>query len=83
MEDLVSIIMPTYNCGKFIGETIESIISQTYKNWELLITDDCSSDNTEEVVLAEDYHDTNVSVKVVKLIQSYAKIVDKTVWLKN
>jgi UDP-N-acetylglucosamine 2-epimerase (non-hydrolysing) len=41
------------------------------------------SDNKEEVVLAEDYHDTNVSVKVVKLIQSYAKIVDKTVWLKK
>ena len=48
--DLVSIIMPTYNCGKFIGETIDSILKQTYTNWELLITDDCSNDNTEKVV---------------------------------
>lgn len=40
-------------------------------------------ENGEEVVMAEDYADTNVSVKVVKLIQSYAKIVNKTVWLKN
>lgn len=40
-------------------------------------------ENDEEVVIAEDYADHNVSVKVVKLIQSYAKIVDMTVWLKN
>lgn len=52
MEDkLVSIIMPTYNCAKFIGKTIESVIAQTYENWELIIVDDCSKDNTEEVVL--------------------------------
>ena len=51
MEDkLVSIIMPTYNCAKFIGKTIESVIAQTYENWELIIVDDCSNDNTEEVV---------------------------------
>lgn len=40
------------------------------------------SDNNEEVVIAEDYTDTNVSVKVVKIIQSYYNIVNKTVWLK-
>ncbi len=49
-EDLVSIIMPTYNCGNFIGETIESVINQTYTKWELIISDDASVDNTEEVV---------------------------------
>lgn len=47
---LVSIIMPTYNCGDFISTTIESILNQTYKNWELIIVDDCSKDNTEEVM---------------------------------
>ena len=40
-------------------------------------------DNKEEVVMAEDYADTNVSVKVVKIIQSYADIVNRTVWGKN
>lgn len=49
-EKLVSVIMPTYNCAKFIGETINSIQNQTYDNWELIIVDDCSKDNTEEVV---------------------------------
>lgn len=48
--DLVSIIMPTYNCGRFIAESINSVLSQTYTNWELLIVDDCSADNTAEVV---------------------------------
>ena len=51
-NELVSIIMPTYNCAKFIGKTIESVLNQTYSNWELIIVDDCSKDNTEEVVKA-------------------------------
>ena len=49
-EELVSIIMPSYNTGKFIGETINSVIDQTYINWELIIVDDCSSDNTDEII---------------------------------
>ena len=49
-KGLVSVIMPTYNCAKFIGETIESIQEQTYNNWELIIVDDCSTDNTKDVV---------------------------------
>lgn len=45
-QPLVSIITPTYNSFSFIDETIRSIINQTYANWELLITDDCSTDET-------------------------------------
>ena len=52
MQDLVSIITPTYNSADFIADTIECILAQTYQNWELLITDDCSSDNTVEIVLS-------------------------------
>lgn len=47
---MVSIIMPSFNSGSFIAESIDSILHQTYTNWELLITDDCSTDNTQEIV---------------------------------
>ena len=50
VKGLVSIITPTYNCGKFIGETIESVQQQTYTNWEMIIVDDYSTDDTKNVV---------------------------------
>lgn len=50
VESLVSIIMPTWNTERFIAEAIQSVLNQTYQNWELLIVDDCSTDNTEQVV---------------------------------
>ena len=49
MEELVSIVMPSYNCEKFIADSIESVVAQTYKNWELIIVDDLSTDKTLEV----------------------------------
>lgn len=50
MNKLVSIIMPSYNTGWFIKETIESVQAQTYSHWELIIVDDCSNDSTDEIV---------------------------------
>lgn len=50
MQDLVSIVMPSYNTGRYIKETIESVLVQSYTNWELIIVDDCSTDNTDDVV---------------------------------
>lgn len=47
---LVSVIMPSYNTEKYIAESIRSVQNQTYQNWELIIVDDCSPDNTDEVV---------------------------------
>lgn len=51
-KGLVSIITPLYNGGKYIGETIKSVISQTYKNWEMIIVNDGSKDNSEEIVMS-------------------------------
>lgn len=47
---LVSIITPSYNNAKFITKTIESVINQTYSNWEMIIVDDSSTDNSIEVI---------------------------------
>lgn len=47
---LVTIITPSFNSAKFISYTIASIISQTFKDWELLVIDDCSTDNSLEVI---------------------------------
>lgn len=46
MGELISIIMPAYNCGDCIERTINNILNQTYENWELIIVDDCSADDT-------------------------------------
>ena len=50
MNQLVSIIIPTYNRAHLIGETLDSILAQTYTNWECIIIDDGSSDDTLEVI---------------------------------
>lgn len=60
-DGLVSVITPTYNCAAFIGETIEAVLAQTYKNWEMIIIDDQSKDNTEEVV--KQYSDSRIKYK--------------------
>jgi len=63
-KDLVSVIMPAYNSELFIGKTIESIKNQTYKNWELIIVDDCSTDETVKII--NDYIVDDSRIRLIK-----------------
>ncbi len=60
MSALVSIITPSYNSAKYIAETIQSVQNQTYQNWEMIIVDDGSSDETERVVLSIIQNDNRI-----------------------
>lgn len=64
MSELVSIIMPSYNCERFIRQSIESVINQTYNNWELLIQDDCSTDNTRDIIKEFAANDNRIKYEV-------------------
>lgn len=61
-EELVSIIMPSYNTANYIMNSIQSVLNQTYKNWELIIVDDCSSDDT--LKLLSNLNDARIKVLV-------------------
>lgn len=61
-QELVSIIMPSYNCGRFVAESIKSILAQTYQNWELLFVDDNSKDDTLSTMMSFVEHDTRIRV---------------------
>ncbi|OQS61922.1 glycosyltransferase family 2 protein, partial [Actinobacillus suis] len=50
MMPLISIIMPVYNAEEYIEEAIKSVLNQTYSNWELILVDDCSTDNSCNVI---------------------------------
>lgn len=66
MQDygLVSIITPNWNCAKYISETIRSVQAQTYRNWEMIIVNDCSTDNSEQVV--KPYCDMDSRIRLLK-----------------
>lgn len=76
VNGLVSIITPTYNCGRFIGETIESVQQQTYTNWEMIIVDDCSTDDTKSVV--EKYLQQDKRIKYHCLAENSGAAVART-----
>lgn len=66
--DLVSIITPSYNCSRYIEQTIKSVQNQTYKNWELLITDDCSTDSSVQIIESIAVSDSRI--KLFRLSQN-------------
>ena len=82
-EALVSIVMPAYNCEDFIGITLDSVINQTYQNWEVIVVDDCSTDNTAKLV--QEYVKKDNRIKYHKLDKNSGAAVarNKAVDLAN
>lgn len=67
-DELVSIIVPAYRAAAVIAATIESVLAQTWTQWEMLVADDCSPDNTREVVRAWSARDPRI--KLIELEQN-------------
>lgn len=67
-EELVSIIVPVYNSEKFIKNTIKTVEKQTYENWELLLVNDCSTDNSKKII--EEYEKKDKRIKLIDLEQN-------------
>lgn len=72
---LISVVMPAYNCEKYIRQAIDSIIGQTYSNWELLIADDASTDTTRKII--DSYTDIRIKVFHNEQNIGYLKIWNK------
>ncbi|NNL16541.1 MAG: glycosyltransferase family 2 protein [Flavobacteriaceae bacterium] len=62
LKSLVSIITPTFNSEEFISQTIDSIVDQSYKTWELIVVDDCSVDNTIQLIKTYQKKHANISL---------------------
>lgn len=65
MNDLISVIMPAYNAEAFISQSIKSVIQQEYMNWELIVINDCSTDNT--AIIVKKFQDRDSRIKLINL----------------
>lgn len=73
--ELVSIITPSYKSSIFIADCIESVLDQTYKNWEMIIVDDVSPDNSNEII--EGYCKKDSRIKLIKLEKNSGPAIAK------
>lgn len=62
---MVSVIMPAYNCAEYMKNSVGSVIAQSFTDWELIVVDDCSTDNTKQVV--DDFSRKDERIKYVRL----------------
>lgn len=81
MNNKVTVITPSYNSGKYISETIKSVINQTYSNWEMLIVDDCSTDNSISII--NDYCTSDNRIRLIKLEENGGAAVARNRGIKE
>lgn len=83
-EKLCSIIMPAYNSEKYISQAVESVLNQSYKNWELIIINDCSTDNTEQIIKSyQQQYAANKKIKLITLAQNKGVANARNIGIKN
>lgn len=80
-NNLVSIITPLYNSEKYIGKTIQSVVNQSYKNFEMIIVDDCSGDKGVEI--AESFSENDERIKLIKNEKNLGAALTRNVGLKE
>ena len=80
-DDLVSIITPVYNAEDFIKNAIESVVNQTYKNWEMLLIDDCSTDSSAKIIKKLAENDSRI--RYIKLEKNSGAAVTRNIGLEN
>ncbi|QSB49341.1 glycosyltransferase family 2 protein [Parageobacillus toebii] len=80
-DSLVSIVTPTYNAERFIKSAIQSVQLQTYSNWEMIIVDDCSQDNTVEIIKNEAEKDKRI--KLIQLSKNSGAAVARNTAIQN
>ena len=78
---LISVITPSYNAERFIRETIDSVLNQTYSNWEMVIVDDCSTDNTTSIV--KEYMERDNRIKLIVLEVNSGSAVARNTAMEN
>lgn len=78
---LVSVVMPAYNCERYVKQAIDSIINQTYENWELLVSDDCSNDKTRKII--DSYKDQRIKCYHNSINMGYLKTWNKLIALSR
>lgn len=79
--DLVSIITPVYKCENFIAKTMNSVLNQTYPEWEMILVDDCSPDNSAEII--HTFIKSNPRFRYIKLKKNSGAAIARNVGLEN
>ena len=81
IDDLISVITPVYNCADFICATIDSVKSQTYVKWELILVDDCSTDDS--VALCLKYSQLDSRIKLYRNLVNMGAAQSRNIALGN
>ena len=80
MNEKVSIITPVYNSAKYIGECIESVLNQTYSNFEMILIDDGSADNSDEII--KEYQESDSRLKFIQLEKNTGPAAARNIGIK-